>query len=193
MATFGALLRQVSGWVNAGAAGTPSQGDELGNVVVASVDYLASPVTAAPLPIGAANATAVVVGKAGTANGNGVRNAASRVITRNSPTGAVDATGGITATVTQVLEGAIFTAATAVSVTLPTAAGASGIVQALPGAAVGDIIEIYLCANHATNAITLAAGTGSTIFGIATITNGSRTWRGRITAITANSETITWY
>ena len=149
--------------------------------------------TAAPLSVGGTTATAVVLGKAGTAAGNGVRNGASRSIIVNKPTSAVDATGGITATVTQVLEGGIFTAATAVAVTLPTAQGAGGIVQALPGAVVGDVIEIQFCMNHATNTLTLTAGAGSTVFGIATNTNGSRIWRGRVTAITSGSETITWY
>lgn len=108
---------------------------------------------------------------------------------------AVDATGSIVASVAQVLTSGIFTAATAVNVTLPTAQGVSGLVQGLPGAVVGDVIEIQLVANHATNAITLVAGTGSTIFAAATptITNGSRIFRGRITSVAAGVETITWY
>ena len=137
----------------------------------------------------------VQVGQPGAVNGNGVRNGSSRNIIANKPTAVVDASGGITATVAQVLEAAIFTATGTANLTLPTAQGASGLVQALPGAQVGDLFEIQVCCSHATQVVTLVAGTGSTIFGqaAAAAAQGSRIWRGRITAITAGSETITWY
>jgi len=143
---------------------------------------------------GSGAAGSVTVGASVAAARAGVRIGASRVIVGNKPTSAVDCTGGLTATVTQVLEGGIFTSATSVTLTLPTAQGASGIVQNLPGTpAVGDCIQIVLAMNHATNTLTLAAGAGSTIFGIATMTNGNRIWTGRITSVTPGSETITWY
>jgi hypothetical protein len=227
MATFAALWRQLAGWADAGAVGTPAKADEFGNLQSTSVDALtaaALPVgptnatsvdigkaavparaatgatagfdcqTAAPVTVGGNVATAVVLGKAGVANGNGVRNAASRNIIENKPTAPVDIAGGITATVTQLLEAGIFLCSASATLTLPTAQGASGIVQALPGAAVGDLISFVQVVAAAQTA-TLAAGTGSTLAGIATTaaaTTGRR-WIGRITSVTANSETITWY
>jgi|GEM_PF-1969004 hypothetical protein len=135
------------------------------------------------------------LGIAGTANGNGVRIGASRVITANKPTAPIDcAAGNLTPSVTQMFEAGIFTCATAQSLTLPTAQGASGLVQALPGTpAVGDTFTFVMAENHATNAFTLVAGTGATIYGIATNTNGNRVWTCRVTSVTGGSETITCY
>lgn len=137
---------------------------------------------------------AVVVGGAGVANGNGVRNGASRNIIENKPTAPVDIAGGVTATVTQLLEAGIFLCSATNTLTLPTAQGATGIVQALPNAAVGDLIS-FVQVVAAGQTATLAAGTGSTLAGIATTAAAAtgRRWIGRITAITASSETITWY
>lgn len=150
--------------------------------------------TAAPVNVGGSVATAVVLGKAGTTAGNGVRNAASRNIEANKPTAPADIAGGITATVTQLLEAGMFLCSASATLTLPTAQGATGIVQALPGAAVGDIIS-FIQVVAAAQTATLAVGAGSTLAGIATTAAAAtgRKWVGRITAITANSETITWY
>lgn len=151
--------------------------------------------TAAALSIGPTNATSVTIGKAGASAGNGVRHAASRYIDANKPTAPVDIAGGITATVTQLLEAGIFLCSASATLTLPTAQGASGIVQALPGTpAVGDIISFVQVVAAAQTA-TLAAGTGSTLVGIATTAAAAtgRRWIGRITSVTANSETISWY
>jgi hypothetical protein len=136
----------------------------------------------------------VNIGQPDTAVRAGVRIAASRVILKNAPTLSIAVGAGITATVTQLLEGGIFTSAVAAALTLPSMQGPAGLVQALPGVpAVGDIIEIQLVMNHATNLFTLTAGAGSTIFGIATNTNGSRLWRGQITSVAAGAEAVTWY
>lgn len=135
----------------------------------------------------------VQLGQPSAVAGTGIRIGASRSIFRNSPTGAIAMAGGLTATVTQILEGGIFTGTGTTTLTLPTAQGASGLVQALPGAQVGDLIAIIIAQNHATQTCTFTAGTGHTIFGIATNTNGNRIWYGLVTAVTANSETMTWY
>ena len=139
--------------------------------------------------------SSVVVGRAGTAARAGVRNGASRQIDSNRPTAPVDIAGGITATVTQMLEAGIFLCSASATLTLPDMAGASGLVQALPGTpAVGDIVS-FVQVVAAGQTATLAAGNGSTLGGIATTaaaTTGRR-WIGRITAVTAGSETVTWY
>ncbi len=155
--------------------------------------------TPGPLTIGATNVSVVVLGKAGAVAGSGVRNGASRNILGNKPTAPVDASANVVATVTQVLEAGFFTSTGTASVTLPTAqstAGVGGIVAGLPGTpAIGDIIQIVIACLHATQVVTLIAGTGSTIYGIATgaVGGGARTWTGRITGITADSQTMVWY
>jgi hypothetical protein len=138
---------------------------------------------------------AVGIGQAGASNGAGVRNGASRNITGNKPTAPVDIAGGITATVTQLLEAGIFLCSASATLTLPTAQGATGIVQALPGVpAVGDIVEFTQVVAAAQTA-TLAVGAGSTLAGIATTAAAAtgRIWKGRVTSVAAGAETITWY
>ena len=146
---------------------------------------------------GTGAAGSVTIGRAGVAaNAAGVRVAASRIILSNKTTAPVDASAGITATVTQMLEAGMFTSTGTATITFPTAQGAAGLVQALPGTpAIGDIIEIMVACSHATQVVTIAVGTGHTIFGIATTVagGGNRIWRGRVTSVTAASETITWY
>ena len=170
---------------------TAGNGGTGGNVAAGSIAILPGTAT------GTGAAGSVTVGRAGVgANGGGVRTAASRVILANKPTAAVDASSGITATVAEIFEAGIFTSTQTASITLPTAAGSTGIVQGMPGTpAVGDIIEIVVACSHATQVVTLVAGTGSTLFGLATTApgGGNRIWRGRVTSITGGSETITWY
>lgn len=139
--------------------------------------------------------TTNTIGTAGSSNGLGLRIGSSRIVEANKPTAPVDIAGGITATVTQILEAGIFLCSASATLTLPTMAGASGLVQALPGTpAVGDIISFYQVVAAAQTA-TLAVGTGSTLGGIATTAAATtgRKWIGRITSVTANSETVTWY
>src|SRR3954452_24700291 len=93
---------------------------------------------------------------------NGVRFGTSRNILANKPTAPVDIVGGLTATVAQLLDAGIFLCSTSATLTLPTAQGAAGIVQALPNAQVGDIITFVQVVAAAQTA-TLAVGTGSTL------------------------------
>ena len=137
---------------------------------------------------------AVVIGAPGTVAGNGVRLGASRTISGNKPTAPVDIAGSITATVTQLLEAGIFLCSASANLTLPTAQGAAGIVQALPAPAVGDLIS-FMQVVAAAQTATLVAGAGSTLAGIATTAAAAtgRVWVGRITSVAASAETITWY
>lgn len=135
----------------------------------------------------------VEVGTPGQSLKAGVR-IASSIETIAKPFAPVDCAGaGLNPTVSTVLAGSIFTCATSQTITLPTGQGVSGLVQSLPHVTVGDIFRIKLSENHATNTFTLVAGLGGTIFGISTITNGSRVWDCRVTSITASAETYTCY
>lgn len=136
------------------------------------------------------------IGVAGVANGNGVRIGNGRV-TVNKPTAAVvvgDA--AIIATVTQILDAGIFTVAASINraFTLPTAATVSGLVQALPGTpAVGDVFSFYIV-NTGASTVTVTAGTGATIAGNAVMpATSNKLVLCRVTAVTADSETITCY
>jgi hypothetical protein len=136
-----------------------------------------------------------IIGIAGASNGNGTRNGASRIITRNLPT--IPTTGlnaNTVMTVTQILESGIigFNTSTNRTLTFPTAQGATGLVQALPNAQIGDIFEFDVF-NIGTNNVTLVAGTGGTIVNTTPINARSRRIVVRITSITANAETISVY
>lgn len=150
-------------------------------------------VGAANLNVGASNATSITLGKAGTANGNGVRTAASRTIIANKPTTPIDCGAtNLTPTVTQILEAAIFTCATTQTITLPTMQGATGLIQALPGTkAIGDVFEFLLASS--ANTFTLVAGTGATLYGTIAASTGTRLVWCRVTSVTANTETATCY
>ena len=163
------------------------------SAVVTSQSGMASAAGVNSLQVDAASG-AVQLGQAGTANGSGSRQGASRVILGNKPTAPVDIVGNLVATVTQIFEAGIFLCSASANLTLPTAQGATGLVQALPNAAVGDIITFVQVVAAAQTA-TLVTGTGSTLAGIVTTAAAAtgRVWFGRITAVTAASETITWY
>lgn len=170
--------------VTAGDAGTG------GNVAAGNITITPGAAT------GSGNGGSVTFGRAGTAKRSGVRNVASRNIESNRPTAPVDIAGGITATVTQMLEAGIFLCSASATLTLPAADGASGLVQALPGTpAVGDIISFVQVVAAAQTATLAVGASGNTLAGIATTaaaTTGRR-WIGRVTSVTNNSETITWY
>lgn len=195
-------LKAAGGYIDFGQNGADpvnwsAEGTFTGTTYVATTGLTGPAVdsTTGALAVGGTNATAVTLGKAAAVAGSGIRNAASRQISGNKPTAPVDIAGGITATVTQLLEAGIFLCSASATLTLPTAQGAAGIVQSLPGTpAVGDIISFVQVVAAAQTA-TLAVGTGSTLVGIATTAAATtgRVWFGRITAVTASSETISWY
>ena len=138
-----------------------------------------------------------IIGIAGTVNCNGVRIASSRVIERNLPTVPLTAlNANCTLTVTQVLEMNIigFSASAIRCLTLPSAQGATGLVQALPCAQVGDIIR-FTVFNTCTCGVCICAGTGGTIVNPVPVTcvNSSRSVIIRVTSITSGSETISIY
>ena len=139
----------------------------------------------------------ITIGAAGTVNGMGVRFGNARV-THNM---AVAPTTGLnaptTATVSQILDAGIigFQATGNRILTLPSAQGATGLVQALPGTpAVGDVFTFILFNTGGSN-VTLAAGTGITIVNTnnTTSTTGPRIIYCRVTGVTAGSETISVY
>lgn len=118
---------------------------------------------------------------------------ASSIFTRNKPFAPVDcAAANLTPTVSSILAGSVYTCGTAQTLTLPTAQGASGIVQSLPHPTVGDFFTFRMVSTAAAN-FTLVAGTGGTISGNAVTNNGRTGWDCRITSVTASSETYTCY
>lgn len=145
------------------------------------------------------SAPEVTIGRASTTSGAGLRLGNAR-FTINKPT--LPTTGlnaNTTATLTQIIEAGIigFASNTARNLTMPTAQGATGLVQALPGTpAVGDVFS-FVVFNTGTAAITLLVGTGVTISGppamIGTASGNSRTYYCRVTSVAANTETITCY
>ncbi len=150
---------------------------------------------ASTLTIGSVKNT---IGIAGTTNGNGVRIGNGR-FTKNYPTAPTTGlNAATTATVTQILDSGVigFAASSARNLTMPTAQGSSGLVQALPGTpAVGDTFS-FVVFNTGTSAVTLVAGAGGTITNTTTITglsNGTRLVTCRVTSVATNSETITCY
>jgi hypothetical protein len=151
---------------------------------------------------GAASTTTIgsiknTIGIAGVANGDGVRIGNGRV-TINKPTApTVGLNANTTATVTEILDAGIigFASALGRNLTLPTAQGAAGLVQALPGTpAVGDVFTFEVF-NTGAGAITLVAGAGITIVNTNTIssTGGNRIVYCRVTSIAAGAETISIY
>lgn len=152
---------------------------------------------------GAAPGGSVIVGPAsGLGLGSGTRIRSSRVTIASKPFAAVDCAGLNPApTVSQTLDASIFTCATAQTITLPTAQGASGLVQGLPGngvtffngaTAVGDEWEFLIVSTAAAN-FTLAGGTGTTIVGNPVVNNSSKRVICRVTNVGSGTETQTCY
>ena len=189
-----AITAGAGGAGDTGGAGgsvtiTAGDGGSGGNVAAGNISIVPGAAT------GSGAAGSVTIGKAVAAARAGVRNQASRIIECNKPTAPVDIAGSITATVTQLLDAGIFLCSATANLTLPSMQGASGLVQALPGTpAVGDIIS-FVQVVAAGQTATLLTSSGSTISGIATTAAAAtgRRWIGRITAVTTNSETVTWY
>ncbi len=141
----------------------------------------------------------ITIGRASTNLGAGLRLGNGR-FTINKPTTPLTAlNANTTLTVAQLLDVGIigFTSTTARNLTLPSAQGATGIVQALPGTpAIGDVFS-FVVFNRSNANITLVAGTGGTITGPPTMfgngSGNSRTYYCRVTSVAANAETIVCY
>jgi hypothetical protein len=135
------------------------------------------------------------IGAAGTTAGQGVRIGASRVTLYNKPTAPLAGCNvNVTGTTTQFLDAGIFgfAASAARYLKLPTAAGSGGIVQNMPAAVIGDIVE-FTVLNTCCFPVTVCAGAGGTIVNTTPLICSSRTYLIRVTAITSNSETISVY
>jgi hypothetical protein len=150
--------------------------------------------------IGTGSSTpSVTIGKASTIASAGLRLGNAR-FTINKPTvPTIGLNANTTATVAQILDAGIIGFATNANrvLTLPSAAGASGLIQSLPGVpAIGDVFS-FVVFNTNNNTVTLQAGGGTTIVGPATIaataSGNSRTFYCRVTGITTNSETMSCY
>jgi len=158
----------------------------------------ATPVNA--IQIGGAASTTTIgsrkttIGIAGVTNGTGVRLGNGRVTINKPVAPTVNLNANTTATVSQILDAGIIGFASgnfARNLRFPTASGASGLVQALPGTpAVGDVFT-FLVFNTGTGLITLLAGTGVII--INPTVSRSRVVHCRVTSVTANAESISVY
>lgn len=133
------------------------------------------------------------------ANGDGIRFGTNR-ITMNYP---IAPTTGLlantVATVAQILDAGYIgfgVLAANRTLTLPTAQGAAGLVQNLPGTpAVGDVFT-FMVANGATTVtrlVTLVAGAGITLNTHAVAGRTSKVFFCRVTSVTPGAETITVY
>ena len=147
--------------------------------------------TTAPTGLGT---NIISIGASGTNNGNGIRFGSSRILNAESIL-AVTAITSITPTVTQILDAGIFliTSNLHETLTMPTAQGATGLVQALPSAVVGDVFR-FVVSYNGTGTITLLPGTGVTIANSAGYLGPvTRTVYCQVTSITAGLETISCY
>jgi hypothetical protein len=139
------------------------------------------------------------IGTAYVANGDGIRFATNR-ITKNYPTAPTTGLAANTvATVAQILNSGYIgfgVLAASRTLTLPTAQGAAGLVQNLPGTpAVGDVFT-FMVANGSTTVtrlVTLVAGAGITLTTHAVAGLTTKVFFCRVTSITAGAETITVY
>lgn len=128
----------------------------------------------------------------------GLQVQSSRVIEANKTVAPVDMVDApLSATTSQLLDSSIFTCTPTANrnLTIPRADGATGVVQNLPNqpVIVGAHFKFVVAVNHASNTVTLIAGTNVTIYGIATVTNGSRTVWCRVTNIGVGTEAYTCY
>ncbi len=139
------------------------------------------------------------IGTAYVANGDGIRFATNRV-TMNYPTAPTTGLAANTvATVAQILNSGYIgfgVLAASRTLTLPTAQGAAGLVQNLPGTpAVGDVFT-FMVANGSTTVtrlVTLVAGAGITLTTHAVAGLTTKVFFCRVTSVTAGAETITVY
>ncbi len=168
----------------------------------AAITNIGTGTTTGLTTIGGATGSTVIgslkntIGIAGTANGNGVRIGNARVTVNKPLAPVITANANTVATVTQILDAGIFvnTPTVARTFTYPSAQGATGLVQALPGTpAVGDIFT-FVVVNKGTSTLTFAAAADITIAGsLNVLTNTTRVITCRVTSITAGAETISAY
>lgn len=140
----------------------------------------------------------ITIGNAGTTSGTGIRFGNSR-ITRNTTAPQTGLDANTTMTVADILDAGIigFNATSNRNATFPSAQGASGLVQSLPGTpAVGDVFTFEIF-NIGTSNVTLVAGTGVTIVNTSVVNNlfgvPQRIVFCRVTSVTSGSETISVY
>lgn len=152
---------------------------------------------------GTGNGGAVIIGPdPGLSITSGVKINSSRVTKFSKVFGVSDCAGvNPSATVSLLLEGSRFSCGTAQTLTIPTAAGSSGIVQAMTSSngspvavpvAVGDIFEFTMISTAAAN-FTLAGGAGVTILGNAVVNNAKKIWECEVTSVAPNTETVRCY
>ncbi len=150
---------------------------------------------ASALTIGARKNT---IGIPYSANGDGVRFGTNRV-TMNYPTAPTTGlNANTTATVAQILDAGLisFSPTANRTLTLPTAQGAAGLVQNLPGTpAIGDVFTFIVVntSTTVTRLVTLVAGTGITLSTHAVPGLSSTMFFCRVTSVAPNAETITIY
>ena len=140
------------------------------------------------------------IGIAGTTNGNGVRLGNSRLTINKPLAPVIGLTGDYTASVTEIFEAGIFgfSAANGVAplyLTLPSAQGSSGLVQALPGTpAVGDVFTFYVY-ETTKEEVFLVGGAGVTIVNNNEIKQDKQRCLiiCRVTSVIPGSETISVY
>jgi hypothetical protein len=133
----------------------------------------------------------------GSSTNDGVRFGNGR-ITINKPTPPITGqTGDLTPTVSQILDAGIFgfNSGTGRTLTIPTASGAGGLVQALPGTPVVGDIFTFMVYNDSNGSVTLQPADASVtvVTNIVNLNDRLRIVNCRVTGITAGSETISVY
>lgn len=138
--------------------------------------------------------TRIILNGGALANGNGIKQNGRLTFSRATAT-ADCGNANFSPTVTQILDAIITCTGSAVrTITLPTARGATGLIQGLPSAAVGDVFTIIFANGSGNRAITLAQTAGITFFGSTSVAaSSSRQLYCRVTSVTAGSETATCY
>ncbi len=142
-------------------------------------------------------ASTVTIGSAGTSVGHGVRIGNAR-FTINKPNVPATGSSNVTLSNSQILEAGIYVGTSTSSnktIKIPKANGASGLVQSLPRAAIGDIITV-LIVNGGNQNISIDAEDSSVtkVPGTMSVPAGtSRLVYIRVTSISSGSETISIY
>ncbi len=191
----------TTGTITIGGTGAQTGAITVGSSTAAQTLNLGVGAGAGTTNIGSSASTTVIgsreneIGRPWVANGDGVRFGTGR-ITMNMPTAPTTGLNvATTATVAQILDAGIIGFATTAArvLTLPSAQGAAGLVQNLPGTpAVGDIFS-FVVFNTGANNVTLAAGAGITIVNTSPVNARTRTVYCRVTGVTPGAETISVY